>query len=132
MSLKSRNKVLINFGMLSMTDLVFILLIFFLILSTLINPNALDVNLPKGNSQTKNKATISINITKDLQFSIDEKRVNFEDLENLLRLRLQGKKEPIVALKADKSIPYEEIVKIMNIANKNKYRLILSTNPTRE
>jgi biopolymer transport protein ExbD len=129
MAIRSRNKVSAEFNMSSMTDIVFLLLIFFLITSTMIHPNALELSLPKSSNQASDKPSTSVSITKDLQFAVERDFVSFEQVEPLLRQKLAGIEAASVALHVDKSVPMEEVVKVMNIAKDNKWRLILATKP---
>lgn len=129
MSLKTRNKVEASFNMSSMTDLVFLLLIFFMITSTLISPNALDLLLPKSSAQTDKKASVSVSITEDLVFAVDKQIVTLDNLSMVLNQKLAGEKEPTISLHADKSVPIEYVVDVMDIARKNHYRVILATSP---
>lgn len=129
MALKRRNKVNPNFSMSSMTDIVFLLLIFFMVTSTLINPNALKLLLPKSTNQTSAKAITTVSIDSKLNFYIEKTRVPFSELESKLQDKLSSEKEPTISLHGDKSVPLEQIVKVMNIAKNNKYKLILATSP---
>jgi biopolymer transport protein ExbD len=112
-----------------MTDIVFLLLIFFVITSTLISPNALKLLLPKSSNQTLTKQTISVSITKELEYYVNQDKVQFENIEAILKQQLAGEVEPGVILHAEKSVPIEEVVKVMDIANRNKYKMALATNP---
>ncbi len=132
MAIRSRNKVDASFSMSSMTDIVFLLLIFFMVTSTLIAPNALKLLLPKSSHQTKaNKPLTTVSITADLQFAIEKDIVPFNQLERQLRIKVgrvtNVEDAPTISLHVDKSVPMEEVVKVMNIAKDNKYRLILAT-----
>jgi len=133
MALKKRNSVSAQFSMASMTDIVFLLLIFFMITSTLVAPNALKLLLPQSNNQTAAKAITTISITKDLRYYINDqgalKRVAFQEIEPFLQLRFGSSEERYISLHADKSVPVEEVVKIMNIARKHEFKLILATAP---
>lgn len=129
MAIGSKNKVDASFNMSSMTDIVFLLLIFFLVTSTLIHPNALELTLPKSSSQASEKPLVSVSITADIQYAVGSDMVVFEQIEPLLKEKLIGQEKPSVALHVDKSVPMEEVVKVMNIAKNNKWRLILATNP---
>ena len=129
MALKRRNKVNPNFSMSSMTDIVFLLLIFFMVTSTLINPNALKLLLPKSTNQTSAKAITTVSIDSKLNFYLEKTRVPFNELESKLQDKLSSEKEPTISLHADKTIPVEQVVKVMNIAKNNKYKLILATSP---
>ncbi|MBI2281488.1 MAG: biopolymer transporter ExbD [Bacteroidetes bacterium] len=113
----------------SMTDIVFLLLIFFVITSTLISPNALKLLLPKSSSKTLSKQTISVSITKELDYYVNQDKVQFENIEAILKQQLAGEEDPGVILHAEKSVPIEEAVKVMDIANRNKYKLVLATAP---
>ncbi len=134
MALKKRNQVNASFSMSSMTDIVFLLLIFFMVTSTLIAPNALKLLLPQSNNQTAAKPITTISITKDLKYYVNDngaqKRVAFQEIEPFLQNRYGiGDEEIYISLHADKSVPWEEVVKIMNIARKNKYKMIAATSP---
>ncbi len=134
MSLKTRNKVNPAFNMSSMTDIVFLLLIFFMITSTLIAPNALKLLLPKSSNQTlASKPITTVSITKDIQFAVEGKYIEFADIEPLLRKKIGNinnyPEPPTISLHVDKSVPVEYMVKVMNIAKNNRYKLILATSP---
>ena len=129
MALKSRNKVSPNFNMSSMTDIVFLLLIFFMLTSTLVSPNALKLLLPNSKSKTLEKQTISVSINKDLDFYINENQVIESNLENELKQVLSQQQEPAIILHADKTVDIEHVVKIMDIAYRNKYKIVLATTP---
>ena len=115
----------------SMTDIVFLLLIFFMLTSTLVSPNALKLLLPSSSSKTLAKQTISVSITSDLKYYINRREVSFEALEPLLLEELQGYDESSIILHAEKSLPLEEVVKVMDIANRNKLKLVLATQPAK-
>lgn len=129
MAIKRGSKVEKSFSAASMTDLMFLLLIFMLIATTLINPNALKLLLPKSANQLKEKPYTSVSITSDLNYYVETEPVSFSQLESVLQNKLTGKEEPTVSLHCDKSVPVEEVVKVMNIAKDNKYKLILATSP---
>lgn len=129
MALKSRNKVSPNFNMSSMTDIVFLLLIFFMLTSTLVSPNALKLLLPNSKSKTLEKQTISVSINKDLDFYINENPVIESNLENELKQVLSQQQEPAIILHADKTVDIEHVVKVMDIAYRNKYKIVLATKP---
>ncbi len=134
MALKRRNKVNAAFSMSSMTDIVFLLLIFFMVTSTLIAPNALKLLLPQSNNQTTAKAITTVSITADMKYYINDdgnlKRVAFNEIEPFLQNKFGvGNENIYIALHADKKVPWEEVVKIMNIARRNKYKMIAATAP---
>ena len=129
MALKRRVKVEPNFSMSSMTDIVFLLLIFFMVSSTLIHPNALKLLLPQSNSQVSAKPITSVSITADRNFYLETVPVTIGQLEYLLQQKMKGQDDPTIALHVDRSVPMEEVVKVMNIAKDNRYKLILATHP---
>ncbi|MFA5297120.1 MAG: biopolymer transporter ExbD [Lutibacter sp.] len=129
MDIRGRNKVSAEFSMSSMTDIVFLLLIFFMITSTLVTTSALDILLPKASGITENKKDVSISITKDLLFYIDNKMVSEETLEQDLLTLLKGKETPTIILRAEEGVPIEKAVKVMDIANRNRYKVILAVRP---
>ena len=129
MGLRSRNKVSANFNMSSMTDIVFLLLIFFMLTSTLVSPNALKLLLPSSKAKTLEKQTISISITKDIQFYINEYQVTVNTIEKELKLIINNEQEPAIILHTDKSVAIEHVVKVMDIAYRNKYKIVLATKP---
>ena len=112
-----------------MTDIVFLLLIFFMITSTLIAPNALKLLLPQSKHQTAAKPVTTVSIPRDGQFYIETKRVSISELELELQSILMNEPEPTIALHADENVSIKEIVKVMNIAKDNRYKLILATSP---
>ena len=129
MGLRSRNKVSANFNMSSMTDIVFLLLIFFMLTSTLVSPNALKLLLPSSKAKTLEKQTISISITKDIDFYINENKVTAASIEQELKLLIMNEKEPAIILHTDKTVAIEHVVKVMDIAYRNKYKIVLATTP---
>ncbi len=133
MALRRRNKVDASFSMSSMTDIVFLLLIFFMVTSTLIAPNALKLLLPQSNNQTAAKPMTTVSITADLKYFVNTggevERVAFHEIEPALQLAIGDNSEAYVSLHADKSVPIEQVVKVMNIAKRNKYKMILATAP---
>ena len=130
MALRSRNKVTPNFNMSSMTDIVFLLLIFFMLTSTLVSPNALKLLLPNSKSKTLEKQTISISIDKNINFYIDENQVDINELERRLINILSSEQEPAIILNSDKSVEIEHVVKVMDIAYRNNFRIVLATDPS--
>ena len=130
MALRSRNKVSPNFNMSSMTDIVFLLLIFFMLTSTLVSPNALKLLLPNSKSKTLEKQTISISIDKDINFYIDENQVDITELETRLINILSSELDPAIILHSDKSVDIEHVVKVMDIAYRNNYKIVLATDPS--
>ena len=129
MNIRGRNKVSAEFNMSSMTDIVFLLLIFFMIASTLVTTSAIDILLPKASGKTENKKSIAVSIKKDLTYYIDENRVGESVLETELISMLSSLENPTIVLRAEKSVPVENDVKVMDIANRNKFKVILAVRP---
>ena len=130
MALKSRNKVSANFNMSSMTDIVFLLLIFFMLTSTLVTQNALDLALPQSSSKNTETTTLSVSIEKKdnvITYYIDKKDVEFEKLADLLIIKLKETKDKGIILNAGKSVEIEHVVKVMQIAYDNEFKLVLAT-----
>ena len=129
MKLRGRNKVSAEFSMSSMTDIVFLLLIFFMLTSPAITPEALDLILPKAKGKTTNVQNSSVSITKDLQVYINDERVSSSSLEQKLREKLSGVEDPTIILRAEEGVPIEKAVNVMDIANRNRYKIVLAVKP---
>lgn len=134
MALKRRAKISPNFSMASMTDVIFLLLIFFMITSTVVSPNAIKVLLPQGKQQTSAKPLTRVIIDKDLNYyaafgSEKEHVLGLEELTPFLQSCADKEPEMYVALYADETVPYREIVKVLNIANENHFKMVLATRP---
>ncbi|MBR1510157.1 MAG: biopolymer transporter ExbD [Bacteroidales bacterium] len=135
MALKRNTKVDAQFSVSSMTDIVFLLLIFFLVTSTLINPNALKLLLPKSTGQVNAKATVSVSI-KDWGDDVytyhingDQDPLPYDEVESELVNLLSQEEDPTFSIFSDQSVPVGEVVQIMNIAKRNHYKVILATQP---
>ena len=134
MALKRRNKAEAGFSMASMTDIVFLLLIFFMLTSTVVHPNAIKILLPQSAQQTSAKPLTRVIIDKELNHYVAfgkevERPVSFEEIEPFLRQVASEQPEMYVALYADEMVPHGEVVKILNIANTNNFRLVIATRP---
>ena len=134
MALKRRQKIHAEFSMASMTDMVFLLLIFFMITSTVVVPNAIKVVLPQSKQQTSAKPLTRVTIDADLNYYVafgkqKEQQVSFSEITSFLQASFTEDPEMYVALYADETIPYSEVVKVLNIANENQFRMILVTRP---
>ena len=129
MDLRSRNKIDPSFNMSSMTDIVFLLLIFFMLTSTLVTVNALDIILPKAQGKTENKKSTSVSITKKLDFYVDKEKVKESELENYLLKKFKDAENPTLVLRAEEGVPIEKAVKVLDIANRNKIKVILAVRP---
>ena len=136
MAIKRTTKVDSGFSMSSMTDIVFLLLIFFLVTSTLINPNALKLLLPKSTGQVSAKATVSVSIKHwqdknrfTYHINGDETPIRFDKIEDELIELLQTEDDPTFSIYADETVPIKEVVAVMNIAKRNHYKVIMATSP---
>ena len=129
MNLRGRNKISPEFSMSSMTDVVFLLLIFFMLTSPVITPEALDLILPKAKGKTTSKQTLSVSITKDLQVYINSERISSSSLESTLKSRLAGEEDPTIILRVEEGVPIEKAVNVMDIANRNSYKIVLAVKP---
>ncbi|MCF8308476.1 MAG: biopolymer transporter ExbD [Bacteroidales bacterium] len=135
MAIRIRNKVKSEFSTTSMPDLVFLLLIFFMLTSTLVSPNAIKLLLPQSDSQTTAKQTITVYINDRYDYFVGENKISQNQLENNLADKLAMQNEGVVVLRSDKSVPIQYIVNVIdavnNINDKNnsKHKVILATKP---
>jgi len=130
MAISSRNKTDLNFSLSGMTDIVFLLLLFFMLASTLIVPVAMNVLLPQSNNQTASNPIVTVTITNQLQYMVDEEECTFDQLETLLKEKLGHLEEPpTIRLNADENIDMNEIYDFLEIAKNNRYKVILGTRP---
>ena len=128
MDLKSKHKVNASFSMSSMTDIIFLLLIFFMLTASFITPSGLPVNLPASKSSEIVLQKVSVTITKNLSYFVNNQRVNRSSLESVLRSNLSGK-ERIVVLHCDASVPVERLVEVAGIATSLKAKVSIATKP---
>lgn len=129
MAFRTRNKVDPNFNMSSMTDIVFLLLIFFMLTSTLVTTNALDLVLPSSTAKSVKKQTVSVSIDVNLNHYIDRDKVEPAFMESLIQQRLATAEDKVIVLRVEKGVPIEYAVKVMDIAYKNQYKIVLATKP---
>ena len=133
MAIKHGSKVDKSFSASSMTDLMFLLLLFMLIATTLINPNAIRLILPKSSNQLKDKAmtTVSIQDTgSGYRYYVETEDVgSLDGVERTLRTRLEGQENPTVSLHCDKTVAFDEVVAMMRMAKANNFTLIAATSP---
>ncbi len=120
--------------MASMTDVIFLLLIFFMVTSTVVIPNAIKVTLPQAQKQTAAKPIVRVTIDANLNYYVAfgnqrERQVLFEEITPFLQECHTKEPEMFVALYADETVPYKEIVQILNIANQNNFKMVLATRP---
>ncbi|MDR1783523.1 MAG: biopolymer transporter ExbD [Dysgonamonadaceae bacterium] len=134
MAIKRRRRILAEFSMASMTDMIFLLLIFFMITSTVVIPNAIKVLLPQSAQQTSAKPLTRVTIDAGLNYYVAyggerERQVNYDEITPFLQKCYDLEPEIYVALYADETVPYREVVKILDIANQNHFKMILVTRP---
>lgn len=129
MNIRGRNKVTPEFNMSSMTDIVFLLLIFFMLTSTMVTTNALDLVLPKAKGKTDSNKNISVSINKDLEFFIDKDKVQEADLEARLLALFSNKEDKAIILRAEEGVPIEKAVNVLDIANRNQIKVVLAVRP---
>ena len=129
MGLQSRNNVDVGFSMSSMSDIVFLLLIFFIVISTLISPYGLNVLLPNSKAKNTTPRSVTITITKDKVFALNGIEMDISVVEDNLKAELSGIEDPGVVLKADVMVPHGVVVRIMDIAHRNRYKLVIATDP---
>ncbi len=135
MAIKRRHRINPNFSMASMTDVIFLLLIFFMVTSTVVFPNAIKVNLPQSSQQAAAKPLSRVTIDKDLNYYVafgNEREMlvaNIDELVDFLLKTQEREPEMFVAIYADEAVPYGEIVKVLDLANKHNLKMVLATEP---
>ena len=135
MPIKSRNKISTEFSMASMSDLVFLLLIFFMLSSTLVSPNAIKLLLPSSTSKTMAKQSITVYINDQFQFFVNETAADEKSLERALLQLLSGQSDATIVLRSDRTVPVQYVVTVIDAVNninefmKTKHKVILATKP---
>lgn len=136
MAIKTRNKINAEFSMASMSDMVFLLLIFFMLSSTLVSPNAIKLLLPSSNSKTVAKQTTTVYIDEHFQYFVNETPADpATNMAQLLFNTLSKEQDGVVVLRADKSVPVQYVVTVIDIVNQlnelqqTKHKVILATKP---
>lgn len=129
MNFRGRNKVTPEFSMSSMTDIVFLLLIFFMLTSTMVTTNALDLVLPKAKGITAKNQNISVSISKDLNYFIDKTQIQETDLEEQILSYFATKDDKSLILRVEEGVPIEKAVNILDIANRNQIKVVLAVRP---
>lgn len=137
MAIKRRHRINPNFSMASMTDVIFLLLIFFMVTSTVVFPNAIKVNLPQSSQQAAAKPMSRVTIDANLNYYVafGNEREQPTDIEQLVEFLLKTRErepEMFVAIYADQSVPYGEVVKILDLANKHNLKMVLATAPEKQ
>lgn len=135
MAIKSQNKIGVEFSLASMTDIVFLLLIFFMLTSTMVSPNAIKLLLPSGSGQTLSKQSTFVYINDQNQFFINDISANDMNLQQLLTQSLIGQTEGVIVLQFDRTVPMQSFVKVVDAVNqmnkllKTRHKVILATQP---
>ncbi len=138
MAIKSRNKVEPTFNSSSMSDLVFLLLIFFMLTSTLVAPNAIKLLLPSSSSKTMAKQTVTVYINDQFQYFVDDKPAEATQLTDLINTQIGNDNKATVVLRSDKSVPVQFIVNVIDAVNEinndtgNNHKVILATSPKQQ
>jgi len=127
MQIKSRHNVSLGFGMSSMTDIVFLLLIFFVVVSTLVSPFGENVSLPtSGTPSTNNSQPLKITIGPDLSYYRNQRKTSFASIENELKRRKDEPDKPKILLKVNNAIPTGEMVQFLSVAKENQFEVVLA------
>jgi biopolymer transport protein ExbD len=135
MAIQTRNKRSATFSMASMSDLVFLLLIFFMLTSTLVAPNAIKLLLPNSNSKTMARQTVTVYINDRYQYFVEDKKVAESALETRINSNISGQPDASVVLRSDKSVPVQYVVNVIDAVNNintrtgTKHKVILATKP---
>ena len=136
MAIKSRNKVEPTFNSSSMSDLVFLLLIFFMLTSTLVAPNAIKLMLPSSTSKTMAKQTVTVYVDENYQYQVNDIKVLDEtQLMDLINTQIGNDPQATVVLRSDKTVPVQYIVNVIDAVNEinnatgNNHKVILATSP---
>jgi biopolymer transport protein ExbD len=129
MNLRGRNKISAAFSMSSMTDIVFLLLIFFIILSTMVSPYSLPVDLPNSANKSKEKQNIAVRIDSDLNFSVNNRIIQPEELEQIILTTPYSGDNRKIILHVDKTVPTGTLVEVLDMAKRNEWKIVLATKP---
>ncbi len=135
MAIKTRNKIGVTFNSSSMSDLVFLLLIFFMLTSTLVAPNAIKLLLPSSSSKTMAKQTVTVYINDLYQYYVEETPVTDDDLAGSISTKIAGQADATIVLRSDKSVPVQYVVNVIdavneiNNATQQNHKVILATSP---
>ncbi|MBQ3739565.1 MAG: biopolymer transporter ExbD [Bacteroidales bacterium] len=133
MAIRSRNKVEPTFNSSSMSDLVFLLLIFFMLTSTLVAPNAIKLMLPSSSSKTMAKQTVTVYINEQFQYFVDEDQIDESQLTDLINAKIGNDTQATVVLRSDKTVPVQYVVNVIDAVNEinnatgNNHKVILAT-----
>lgn len=129
MKLKGKNRVSADFSLASMTDIVFLLLVFFMLSSTASNPSALDIKLPRADGAASQTEIVNVSITEDGKYYVNDVEVSAQNLENVLQTKFINVPDPAFIIMADENSKHKDVIYVMSIANKNKYKIVVATQP---
>jgi biopolymer transport protein ExbD len=135
MAIKSQNKISTDFGMVSVSNLIFLLLIFFLLTSALVSPNAIKLLLPSSSGKIISKQSATVSISDSNHFFVNETPVTETNLQDLLAKSLIGQNDGVIVIRADKTVPVQSIVSVIDVVNemnkllRTKHKVILATSP---
>ena len=130
MSIKRKRRFHAEVATSSLSDIMFFLLLFFLIISTLANPNVIKMTLPKAKSNEKtNKQLISLSVTEDKKFYIDKEPVDFENLETSLMTKIGADKDQTVVVRIPFNLQVQDLVDVLQIGVKNNLKFVIATSP---
>ena len=133
MNLRRRTRLTSEVNTSSLNDIMFFLLLFFLITSTLVSPNVMKLLLPKADSgKAMSKQNITVSVNSDLEYYIDNKPIAVTDLEPTLLQRISGMPEPTVILKVDKTVQIQSLIDLLDIGNRNKIKMVLATESSKK
>jgi biopolymer transport protein ExbD len=127
MNFRSKSKIKSEFSLASMSDMIFLLLIFFLITSTLVSPNGVKVVLPKNSAQKPGKENAVVTIKPDGTFYLGKNQTSLELLPTQLQTEFAGQESPVVSIAADKTVAYEQVMEVIKVATRLKYGILLKT-----
>lgn len=118
----------------ALNDIMFFLMLFFLLASAVSNPQVVKLLLPKSSAgeQSVAKKTMTISITSDLAFHLDKQTVSYEQLEPLIQAQVSNGEELTIMLYADSTVPIQNVISVMDVANRNKVKLVLATEPKKD
>ena len=130
MSIKRKRRFHAEVATSSLSDIMFFLLLFFLIISTLANPNVIKMTLPKAKSNEKtNKQFINLSVTEDKQFFIDKEPVDFEALESTLMSKMNGEKDQTIVVRIPFNLQVQDLVDVLQIGVRNNLKFVIATSP---
>ncbi|WPP50893.1 ExbD/TolR family protein [Catalinimonas niigatensis] len=129
MNLESKHKIETSFNFSSIADIIFLLLIFFMLTSSFVTPSGLPVNLPSSQSSSIVMQKVNVTITPDLKFYVNDKLVPVDQLNTILANSLSNSEQGVVVLNVDKSVPVEHLVKVAGIATALNAKVSIATKP---